>query len=304
MKTMLSFLKRPLFILSLIFLFLPSVNKAQLFKKAPKLPDSLLYEWHHTKIYNYQRISIIIGGGTFLPFAGNMIDENYKVFPNGFSFYYGFSGGPSFHSESVGLSAGMKFRLNRQLDISLWVMPGAHKCFDGGKGTSDSYFFFIFPNTDIYNGSAVFEELVSNNFMSSVSYNIVPYKNLHFIGFDIKAGGGIMVNQFDLKTTLWAFDTTRTFNGSGYTTTYLKESLTYNKKKVCFGGIATIQTSIYLSKYFSIYYLFSAGIGSKMKIPEQSLTVGRTTAKLPAHYEYFGGVSNTFGIGIHLIKGK
>lgn len=291
-----NFISKVLFFL----LIISPAAKAQS-KNAPgksKL-DSSVIKWRAIKKYDYRKVSLMIGGGRFLTPNGNMTEANSKYHTQGFSETFGFGGGPVYHSRSGGLMAGIAFHLNQRISFSLWAMPNSHKCFEGGKGSSVHGVVIFIPYTNIYNGYAVNEELISNNFVAQTSYVLIPYKELKTVGLEVRAGCGLLLNKFDLTTTLWAYDTLMVYNGTSYSPNYLEDKKIFVEEKLCFGGTFNLQTSIFVGRHFSIFHQFISGIGSKMNISEKQLTVGRTTAYVPKHYEMLRGFSNTFGIGIH-----
>ncbi len=145
------------------------------------------------------------------------------------------------------------------------------------------------------------EDLTSKAGVLNTSFILLPRKQFFFLSFDVAAGIGVLVNKFNVHTTLWVYDTATVYNSLSMVNELKKYAGTqmYDESKLCFGGMFNLDANFYIGEYFSFFYKFNYGEGGVIDIASKSFTVHNQTANVKAHKEFLNGYGNTFGIAAH-----
>lgn len=267
--------------------------------------DTSLAAWRRSKNYEYSRLHVYMTFGK--PFEFNYVsgwNETKQLYPkNAFysPFVIDFVIAPKIVTQA---GIGLDINLNRRIKVGFGLLPSATMEYTGGSGVTVVESGFLFFYTTYRKGIWMNQYLKSSLFNINCSYNLIPYKRLQKIGFEMSARAGVIFNKLTAKTTLGAMDFTTTQNGTYGGIDYsgqIENSKTYNETKSGIGFNASLDFSLYFGKYFSVFTQIMTGFTEDMTLSEKSVRSGSQTAYLPQQTFNVGGTGFTIGFAFHFI---
>lgn len=266
--------------------------------------DSALFKWRSVKTYKHRVVQVSLGGGSFLPLAGNTF-EVLKVKYNGYiSEFFGteLTGyPPSTEISNKGANLALEFKVNNRFTFGAALLPSQHKCFEGGGGQNytivNSGWWLSSSSTHLLEGYKVEEHIFSNSVGLTSNYTIIPFKRLRKIGLELRGGLNVILNRIQVVTDLKVWDDNTDASGNIIVTS---SSAHYSEIKILPGIYSNLRLDVFLGKGFSFFGQIYGGGAAMMDIKEKSLTHMTQTAKVPQHKEGIKGFGFVWGIAIHM----